>query len=50
MGRVVDSPLARAILRALAECWPDDADLGAVVIEDKGPRIVVTVTTSTPAW
>lgn len=45
----MDSPAARAILSALAECWPEHADLVRVVIDDSESRgVVVTVLTSTP--
>ena len=46
---MVDSPLARAILRTLAERWPEEADLQRVAIDDRtSDRIVVTVWTATP--
>ena len=46
---LVDSPVARGILAALAECWPAKADLERVAIQDRDPRwIVVTVWSSTP--
>lgn len=46
---MVDSPVARAVLGALAEGWPADADFARVVIETRGPDwLVVTVWTSTP--
>jgi hypothetical protein len=45
----VDSQVARAILRALSECWPEGAELQRAVIQERDPRrIVVTVWTSTP--
>lgn len=45
----MDSPAARGILTALAECWPATAALERVVIHETEPwRIVVTVWTSTP--
>lgn len=46
---LVDSPVARAVLAALAEGWPAGADLERVAIQGRDPRrIVVTVWTSTP--
>lgn len=46
---MVDSTVARAILRELAQCWPEQADLEKVVIEEREPRrIAVTVWSSTP--
>jgi predicted RNA-binding protein YlqC (UPF0109 family) len=46
---IVESPVARGILTALGECWPEKADLGKVAIQVRDPRrIVVTVWTSTP--
>jgi hypothetical protein len=49
MWTVVDALVARAILHALAENWPERVDLGNIEIEDRPPHgLVVTVSTSTP--
>jgi predicted RNA-binding protein YlqC (UPF0109 family) len=45
---VVESTVARAILRELAQCWPEHADLEKVVIHENEIRIAVAVWTSTP--
>ncbi len=43
------SPIARAVLETLGACWPDDADLTSLDVEDRGPQgLVVTVWTSSP--
>ncbi|MGH8979603.1 MAG: KH domain-containing protein [Acidimicrobiales bacterium] len=43
------SPDAKAMLQALAECWPEDADIERIVIAERGERrVAVTVWTSAP--
>lgn len=45
----MDPPVARRVLAALAECWPETAVLERAVIQGSDPRrIVVIVWTSTP--
>lgn len=45
---MVDSAVARAILRTLAQDWPEQANLEGVRMEERGRWIIVTVRTSTP--
>lgn len=46
---MLDSPVARAIFLALAECWPEHVDVVRIEIADSESRgVVVSVWTTTP--